>query len=178
MLKQTGLAIGSSNLWLPGWPTSKESSCNAGDAGDTGSIPGSGRSPGRGDGNPLQDSCLENPMDRGAWRATVHEVTKSWTQLKWLSTHTCMHQLSLGTERSSLCPCFLILLQEGGPLPAPETGGLLSNTRKWIVWETHVLTKQEILLGKGTRVESSRVREPRRTALPCGSQSLVLWWWD
>ena len=44
--------------------------------------------------------------------------------------------------------------------------------------ETHVLTKQEILLGKGTRVESSRVREPRRTALPRGPQSRVLWWWD
>ena len=45
-------------------------------AGDTGSIPGSGRSPGEGNGNPLQNSCLENPMDRGAWRATVHGVTK------------------------------------------------------------------------------------------------------
>ena len=44
--------------------------------------------------------------------------------------------------------------------------------------ETHVLIKQEILLGKGTGVESSRVREPRRTALPHGSQSQVLWWWD
>ena len=45
-------------------------------AGDTGSIPGSGRSPGEGNGNPLQCSCLENPMDRGAWRAIVHDVTK------------------------------------------------------------------------------------------------------
>ena len=48
-------------------------------AGDLGSIPGSGRSPGEGNGNPLQYSCLENPMDRGAWRATVHGVTKSQT---------------------------------------------------------------------------------------------------
>ena len=48
------------------------------------SIPGSGRSPGGGDGYPLHYSCLENPMDRGAWRATVHRVTKSHTQLKWL----------------------------------------------------------------------------------------------
>ena len=45
------------------------------------SIPGLGRSPGGGHSNPLQYSCLENPMDRGAWQATVHEVTKSWTQL-------------------------------------------------------------------------------------------------
>ena len=81
MLMPTGLAIGSSNLWLPGWSSSKESSCSAGDAGGTGSIPGSGRSPEEGDGNPLQDSCLENPMDRGAWWAMVHEVTKSWTRL-------------------------------------------------------------------------------------------------
>ena len=47
--------------------------------GDSGSISGLGRSPGGGDGNPLQYSCLENPMDRGAWRAAVHGVTKSWT---------------------------------------------------------------------------------------------------
>ena len=45
-------------------------------AGDTDSIPGSGRSPGEANGNPLQYSCLENPMDRGAWQATVHRVTK------------------------------------------------------------------------------------------------------
>ena len=50
-------------------------------AGDLGSIPGSGRSTGEGNGNPLQYYCLENPMDRGAWWATVHGVTRSWTQL-------------------------------------------------------------------------------------------------
>ena len=60
----------------------KEFVCNAGDIGDVSLIPGSGRSPGRGNGNPLQYSCLENPMDRGAWQATVHGVTKGWT---WLS---------------------------------------------------------------------------------------------
>jgi len=52
---------------------------------DTGSIPGSGRSPGEGNGNTLQYFQLENPMDRGAWRATVHRVTKSQTWLKQLS---------------------------------------------------------------------------------------------
>ena len=50
-----------------------------------GLIPGSRRSPGRGHGNPLQYSCLENSMDRGAWWAQVHRVSKSWTRLKWLS---------------------------------------------------------------------------------------------
>ena len=60
----------------------KESTYNAG---DSGSIPGSGRSPGGGHGNPLQYSCLENPLDRGAWSAmapTVPRVAKSWTRLK------------------------------------------------------------------------------------------------
>ena len=55
---------------------------NAGDEKDTGLIPGSGRSPGGGIGNPLQYSFLENPMDRGAWQAIVHGVAKSQTQLK------------------------------------------------------------------------------------------------
>ena len=53
-----------------------------------GSIPGSGRSPGGGHGNPLQDSCLENSMDRGAWWALVHRVAQSQTRLKRLCTHT------------------------------------------------------------------------------------------
>ena len=55
-------------------------------------IPGLGRAPGGEHGNPLQYSCLENPMVRGAWRATVHGVTKSWTRLKWLCTHALAHQ--------------------------------------------------------------------------------------
>ena len=59
-------------IGLPWWFGSKDSTCNAGDAGDLGLISGSGISPGRGHSNPLQYSCLENPMDRGAWRATVH----------------------------------------------------------------------------------------------------------
>ena len=54
---------------------------NAGDAREVVSIPASGRSPGRGNCNPFQYSCLENSMDRGAWWATVHGVSKSWTQL-------------------------------------------------------------------------------------------------
>ena len=57
----------------------KESSCNTG---DLGLIPGSGRFPQGGYGNPLQYSCLEYPMDRGAWWAAVHRVSQSWTRLK------------------------------------------------------------------------------------------------
>ena len=63
---------------LPQRLSGKESACNAG---DLGLIPGSERSPGEGHGNPLQYSCLENSMDSGDWQATVHGVTKSWTQL-------------------------------------------------------------------------------------------------
>ena len=63
---------------FPGGSDSKASACNAG---DPGSITGSGRSPEEGNGTPLQDSCLENPMDGGAWRATVHRVAKSRTRL-------------------------------------------------------------------------------------------------
>ena len=61
------------------WLSGKESACNAG---NVGLIPGSGRSPEGGHGNLLQYSCLENPVDRGAWRATVHAVAKSQTRLK------------------------------------------------------------------------------------------------
>ena len=75
---------------------------STGDVNDTDSIPGSGRSPGGGPGNPLQYSSLENLLDRRAWGAVVHRVTNSWTRLKWLSTHTCsiekvvLSKLSLG----------------------------------------------------------------------------------
>ena len=59
----------------------KESTCNAGKAGDMGLIPGLGRFPGEGNGNPLQYSCRGNPMGRGAWWAIVYGVAKNWTQL-------------------------------------------------------------------------------------------------
>ena len=65
----------------------KNPPANAGDIRNTGLIPGSRRSLGGRHGNPCQYSCLENSMDRGAWRATVHRVAWSQTQLKWLSTH-------------------------------------------------------------------------------------------
>ena len=72
---------------FPSGATAKESTYNAEDVRDLGSIPGLGRSPGGGDGNPFQYSCLENPMDRGAWWATAHRVAKSRTQLKQQRMH-------------------------------------------------------------------------------------------
>ena len=68
-------------MGLPRQLSGKKSIANAGDLRDAGSIPGLGRSPGEGDGNALQCSCLENPKDRGAWQATVHRVAKSRTRL-------------------------------------------------------------------------------------------------
>ena len=72
---------------FPGGTSGENSPANAGDVRDTDSVPGSGRSPEGGNGNPLQYSCLENPMHRGAWRATVHRVAKSRTRLKQLNVH-------------------------------------------------------------------------------------------
>ena len=81
-------------------------------AGDLGSIPGSGRSPGEGNGNPLQYSCLENPMDGGSWWATVHGVTKGQTQLRDFSLFRFLDRI-IGTITSLFvfffyCFCFLI----------------------------------------------------------------------
>ena len=78
----------------------QESTCNAG---DLGSIPELGRSPGEESGSPLQYYCLENSMDRGAWEATVHVVAKSWTQLSnWACRHTMYINIILHDNASSI----------------------------------------------------------------------------
>ena len=69
-------------MGFPGGSVVKNLPASAGDAGDTGSVPGTGKTPGGGNDNPFQYSCLGNPMDRGAWWATVHTVAKSQTQLR------------------------------------------------------------------------------------------------
>ena len=74
-------------MGFPSGSAVEESTCNAR---DTGLIPGWEKFPGGRHANPLQCSCLENPMDREAWWATVHRVTKSWIRLKQLSTRTCI----------------------------------------------------------------------------------------
>ena len=70
------ILISKTEKGFPRGSNSKESACNVG---DPSLIPGYGRPPGEGNGNPLQYSCLENSVDRGAWQAMVHGVTKSWT---------------------------------------------------------------------------------------------------
>ena len=79
---------------IPGGAVVKNPVANAGDTGDAGSIPGSGRSPGIENGNPLQYSCLGNPMDRGTWQATVHGVTES-DMTEHMHAHICTHTLQL-----------------------------------------------------------------------------------
>ena len=78
-------------------PVVKNLPATAGDIRDTDSIPRLGRSPGGGHGNPLQYSCLENPIDRGAWRVTVHSFAKSRTSLKRLSRRQAENEAVLNT---------------------------------------------------------------------------------
>ena len=77
----------------------ENSPANAGDVRDTGSNPGSGRSPREENGNPLQYSCLEHPMGRGAWRVTIHGVTRSQTRLEQLSMHACTMSYLSGAQK-------------------------------------------------------------------------------
>ena len=84
-------------------PVVKDPLANVGDERDVGSIPGSGRSHGVGNGNPLQYSCLGNPMDRGAWWALVHGVTNSWTQVS-------THKTRVGKrEYKFMCPAHCVI---------------------------------------------------------------------
>ena len=94
-------------LCFPGDSDGKETACNAG---DLRSIPGSGRFPAGGNGNPLQCSCLENSMDRGAWQATVHRVTKSWIRLRTNSFLPFCLPLPTFSSPKTMQPSFLDLL--------------------------------------------------------------------
>ena len=97
-------------MGFPGGSDGKESACNAG---YSGLIPGLGRSPGEVKGNPLQYSCWDNPMERGAWRATVHGVTKSWTRLSLTCTLTkkslCMTKFLLIHHYSQSRVCEILI---------------------------------------------------------------------
>ena len=84
---------------VPGGSDGKESACNAR---DPGLIPGLGRSPGEGNGNPLQYSCLENPIDGGAWWAAVHGVAKSWTRLSYICMHSFKKNSRFLFEKSKI----------------------------------------------------------------------------
>ena len=81
-LKDFGVWMNEGGLCFSGFPGGSDGKASACNAGDLGSIPGLGRSPGEGNGNPLWYSCLENPKDEGAWKATVYGVAKIQTQLR------------------------------------------------------------------------------------------------
>ena len=112
------------NPGFPGGASGKESACSVGDVGDTGSVPGSRRSLGEGNGNPLQCSCPESPMNRGAWRATAHGVAES--DSTELPAHTLTPGLPRAGDRRALAghpdgreaPG---ALAPGSPPPPPQT---------------------------------------------------------
>ena len=89
---------------FPKWLSGEESACNAGASGDDGLIPGLGGFPGGGQGDPLQYSCLENPMDRGVWGATLYGFAKSPTWLKRLSMHAWRHDSVCTHTHLFYCP--------------------------------------------------------------------------
>ena len=116
---------------------------NSGDIRNRSSIPGSGRSPGDGNGNPLQYSCLENPRDRGAWWATVHGVPKSQA---WLSDFTFTFYFhALEKEMATHSSVLAWRIPGEG-----ETGGLLSrgSHRVWHDWSDLAAAAASILPGK------------------------------
>ena len=96
------------NIQLLVAPLVKNPPANAGDTRDAGSIPGSGRSPGAGHGRPLQCSCLEDLMVRGAWWVMVRRAAKSWARLKWLSMHTGGIQLQFSLMIFLVFPFYLL----------------------------------------------------------------------
>ena len=103
-------------LGFPGGVEVKASACNVG---DLGSIPGWGRSPGEGNGNPLQYSCLENPMDGGAWWAAVHGVAKSQTRLRDFPFTLHFHALEKEmATHSSVLAWRIPGMEEPGGLPS------------------------------------------------------------
>ena len=141
---------------------------NAGDRTDMGSIPESGRSPGGGQGNPLQCSCLEKPMDRGAWRAMVHGVAKSWTRLKRLNTHGSMRWIL------PLSSCRLGTLLPGLRFWFWESKNNLNN--HWASGKTKVRnwtypTKLSILFGRNKKNTADRMENKTEQVI----QSATVW---
>ena len=113
---------------------------NAGDIRDVDSIPRWGRSPGERNGNPLQYSCLECPMDRGAWRATVHGVSKSWTWLKRLSSHVILSREKRSRFQSKFS-CVSILFSD-----TFESFVLINVSHGWQITEGQIEKESSIWL--------------------------------
>ena len=125
--KQTNFSVMSLSLWgFPDGSSGKESTYNTGDTGDAVSVPGLGGSPGVRNGNPLQYCCLENPMDGGAWRTTVHWIIKNQI---WRSTHT--HATAAAAAKSlQSCPTLCDPI-DGSP-PGSPVPGILQAILEWV----------------------------------------------
>ena len=123
------------NYALPWWLSGKESACWAGDAG---SIPGWGRCPGGGHGNPIQYSCMENSKDRGGWQATIHGVAESRKPLGDLTTatinysHNAVHYIPAAAAMSlQSCPTLCDPI-DGSTPGSPVPGILQARTLEWV----------------------------------------------
>ena len=112
------------HLGLPKWRSGHESACQCRRLRRCGLIPGSGTSHGGGHGNSLQYSCLENPMDRGAWRTTVHAVTKSWP---WLSNWAC-RQMDSAVMLASLVATVLRTHEHWAGLDLESRSNVIENS--------------------------------------------------
>ena len=108
----------------------KNPSANAGGVRAVGSIPWLRRFPGLGNGNPHQYSCLENPVDKGAWRAMVHRITKGWTLLKWLSMHAC-NILKYKQTKKKKKKTLEVRLQQEKPTPNQLTKEPQRKSKEW-----------------------------------------------
>ena len=104
---------------------------NAGHVKDMGSAPGLGRSTGGGHGTPLHYSCLENPMDRGAWWAMAHRVARSQTRLKRLSTHICLCPAAAAAKSLQSCPTLCDPI-DSRPSGSPVPGILQARILEWV----------------------------------------------
>ena len=162
-------------MGLPWWLSSKESTCKAG---DTGSIPGSGRSPGEGNGNPFQYSYLENGMVRRAWWAAAHGVAKIWTRSKQLSMHafhiriTCRGIKILQIATSHYWPGIA-----GGGAPAGELWKASQVIMKGSSGqEPHCSGSQEIILQRPFPAYKSPF--PQTRTVPSSDCLLFSLWWD
>ena len=151
---------------FPGGSDDKASACNAG---DLGSIPGLGRSPGEENGNPLQYSCLENPMDRGAWWATAHGVAKSWTRLSDF-THTHIVDVCM-FDGGSVCMCGVCVCPSVcvGQSSQPRIKRALHQALTWL-WSEQCLTCERF-----TYIISKLHKDPTGVLYKWGQWVLERW---
>ena len=137
-----------------GFPCGSEGKASARNAGDQSSIPGSGRFPGEGNGNPLQYCCLENPLDGGAWWATVHRVANSWTQF---SDFTSLHTF-LQNDQIILCHYEVCLVEWTGK----------EASRNYVLWP-HTYFSHQLFFPSGLHhwVVTSPWAQSQRSHLGC-----------